>query len=141
MVVVGRKWYRTVRAGRSARLGVATAGRAGHGLRARGRVVTRLADDRGTPPGMKPLSTVGGALPAAVAERRRIRVEMRSEKGVIVYGAGDPGEVMTGPVGPVDSTGLVPCTELREGVGWAIDVVAVGASAESPLATVGTAKP
>ena len=65
---------------------------------------------------------------------------MRSEKGVIVWGAGEPGEVETGAVGPVGSTGSVPCTELREGVGWATDVVAVGASTESSLATVGTAK-
>ena len=79
-------------------------------------------------------------MPAAVAERRRVRVEMRSEKGVIVWGVGEPGEAETGAVGPVDLTGSVPCTELREGVGWAIDVVAAGASAESSLATVGTVK-
>ena len=65
---------------------------------------------------------------------------MRSEKGVIVWGAGDPGEVGTGAVGRVGSTGSVPCTELREGVGRATDVVAAGTSAESSLATVGTAK-
>ena len=65
---------------------------------------------------------------------------MRSEKAVIVWGAGDPGEVGTGAVEPVGSTGSVPCSELRKGVGWATDVVAAGASAESSLATVGTAK-
>ena len=65
---------------------------------------------------------------------------MRSEKGVIVCGAGAPGDVETGAVGPVGLTGSVPCTELREGVGWATDVVAAGAFADSSLATVGTAK-
>ena len=64
---------------------------------------------------------------------------MRSEKGVVVWGAGDAGEVGTGAVGPVGSTALDPCTELREGVSWATDV-AVGAAAESSLVTVGTAK-
>ena len=65
---------------------------------------------------------------------------MRSEKGVIVWDAGDPAEVETGAVGPVGLTGSVPCTELREGVGWATDVVAAVASAEFSLDTVGTAK-
>ena len=65
---------------------------------------------------------------------------MRSEKGVIVWGGGDPGEVEPGAVGPVGLTGSVPCTELREEVGWATDVVAAGASAESSLVTVGTTK-
>ena len=63
---------------------------------------------------------------------------MRSEKGVITWGAGEPGEVETGGVGPVGSTGSVPCTDPREGVGWATEVVAAGAFAESSLATVGT---
>ena len=62
------------------------------------------------------------------------------KKGVIVWGAGEPGEVETGAVEPVGLTGSFPCTELREGVGWATDVVAAGASAESSLAAVGTAK-
>ena len=65
---------------------------------------------------------------------------MRSEEGVIVWDAGDPGEVEMGAIGPVGSTGSVPCTELRGGVGWATDVVAAGASAEPPLATMGTEK-
>ena len=66
---------------------------------------------------------------------------MRSEKGVVVWGAGEPGEVKTGAVGPVGSTGSVPCTELREGVGWATDVVAAGASAESVPPSMGMANP
>ena len=65
---------------------------------------------------------------------------MRSEQGVIVWGAGEPDEVDTGVDGPVGSTGLVYCTELREGVGWATDLVTSGASAESSLATACTAK-
>ena len=65
---------------------------------------------------------------------------MRSEKGVIVWDAGEPRGVETGTVGPVGSTRPVPCTELWEGVGWATGVVAAGASAESSQATVGTAK-
>ena len=108
MVVVGRKLYR---AGR--RVGKSS----GRDRKARGGIVTRLDDGWGTPPGPKPWSTAGGALPDAVAERRRVQVEMWSEKGVIVWGARDAGEVGTGAVGPVDSTGSVPCTELPKGVG------------------------
>ena len=65
---------------------------------------------------------------------------MRSGDCVIVRGAGEPGEVEMDAVGPVSSTGSVPCTELREGVAWATDVVVAGASAEPSLAAVGTAK-
>ena len=65
---------------------------------------------------------------------------MQFEKRVNVWGAGDPGEVGTGAIGPVGSTRSVPCTQLRDGVHMATDVVAAGASAESSLATVGTAK-
>ena len=65
---------------------------------------------------------------------------MRSEPGVVVWGAEEPGDVETNAVGPVGLTESVSCTELREGVRWATDVVAAGASAESLLATFGTAK-
>ena len=67
-------------------------------------------------------------------------MEMRSGKGVIVWGAGEPREVETHPAGPVGSTQSVPCTNRRDGIGWATDVVAAESSAESSLATVGTAK-
>ena len=73
-----------MRTGESARAGVAAAGGTGHGRGTRGGVVTRLEDGRGALLGSKPLSTAGGALPAAVAERQRIRAEMRSEDCVIV---------------------------------------------------------
>ena len=43
---------------------------------------------------------------------------MRSENCVIVWGAGELGEVETDAVGPVDSTESVPCTQLLEWVGW-----------------------
>ena len=111
----------TVRTGGSARVRVTAAAGAGCGRRARGGVVFRLEDGRGAPPGPKPKSTARGTLPAAAAERRRVRVEMRSEKNVVVWGAGKPGEVETDAVGPVGSTKLV-----REGVGWATDFVAAG---------------
>ena len=65
---------------------------------------------------------------------------MRSEECVIVWGAGETGEVQTGAVGPVGSTESVSCTKLREGVDWVTDVVAAGASAEPSLTEVGTAK-
>ena len=65
---------------------------------------------------------------------------MWSGKGVIVWGAGEPDEIETDAVGPVGSTESVSCTELREGVGWAIDAVAAGASAEPSLTAVGTEK-
>ena len=65
---------------------------------------------------------------------------MRSEDCVIVWGAGQPGKVGTDAVGPVGSTESVPCTELREGVGWATDAVAAGALAEPSLTAVGTTK-
>ena len=65
---------------------------------------------------------------------------MRSEDCVIVWGAGEPSEVETDVVGTVGSTESVPCTELCEGIGWAADVVAAGASAEPSLTAVGTTK-
>eukprot|EP00904_Undaria_pinnatifida_P004282 jgi/Undpi1/13855/HiC_scaffold_9.g03506.m1 len=61
---------------------------------------------------------------------------MRSEKGVVVWGAEEPGEVETDAVGPAGSTESVLCTELREGVGWATDIVAAEASAEFSLAAM-----
>ena len=130
----------TVRAGDSSQAGVAAAGGVGRGRGTRGGVVTRPEDGRGTPPGPKPLSTTGGALTAAVAERRRVRMDTRSEECVIVWGAGEPGEVGTDAIGLAGSTGSVPCTELWEGVGWTTDVVAAGASAEPSLTAMGAAK-
>ena len=65
---------------------------------------------------------------------------MRSEDCVIVWGAGEPGDVETDVVGPAGSTELAPCTKLREGVGWTTDVVVAEASAEPSLTVVGTAK-
>ena len=65
---------------------------------------------------------------------------MRSEDGFAVWGAGVPGEAEADAVGPVVSTGSVPCVELLEGVGWATVVAAAGASAEPVPTSVGTAK-
>ena len=58
---------------------------------------------------------------------------MRSEDCVIVWGAREPGEVEIEADGPMGSAKSVPCTELRERVGWAT-------SAEPSLTAVGTAK-
>ena len=75
-----------------------------------------------------------------VAVRRRVRVEMRSEDGFTVGGAGEPGEAGADVVGPVVSTESVPCVGLLEGVGWATTVAAVGVSTEPAPTSVGTAK-
>ena len=64
---------------------------------------------------------------------------MRSEDFVIVWDAGEPGELET-VTGPAGSTESVPCTELLEGFDWATDVVVAGASPEPSLTAVGTAK-
>ena len=58
-----------------------------------------------------------GAIPAAVAVRRRIRVEMRSEDGITVWGTGEPGEAGADVVGFVSSTESAPCVELLKRVG------------------------
>ena len=68
-------------------------------------------------------------------------MEMWSEDGFTVGGAGKPGETGAGTVGPVVWTESVPCVELLEkGVGWATVVAAAGASAEPVLTSVITAK-
>ena len=56
-------------------------------------------------------------MPAAVALRRRVRLEMRSEHGFAVGGAGESDEAGADVVGPVVSTESVPCVGLLEGVG------------------------
>ena len=58
-VSIGSSWSRsdgsgTVRTREPARAGVAAAGKAGRGRGTRGRVVTRLEDGRGAPPGPTP---------------------------------------------------------------------------------------
>ena len=75
----------TVETGEAAGAGVAAVGGAIRGRRTRGGVLSRLADGREAPPGPRPWSTVWGALSAAVAVRRRARVEMRSEDGFAVW--------------------------------------------------------
>ena len=70
--------------------------------------LARLEDGRGASPGPKPWSIAWGAIPAAVAVRRRVRVEMRSEDGFTVWGTGTPGEAGADAVGPVVSTESVP---------------------------------
>ena len=87
-------------------------GGTGRGRGTRGGVLARLADGGGVPPGPEPEPTAGGAVPAAVAVRRRVRVEMRSEDGFTVGGAGEPGEAGADAVGPVVSTASVPCVGL-----------------------------
>ena len=80
-------------------------------------------------------------MPAAVAIRRRVRAEMRSEGGFAVGGAGEPGETGADTVGPVDTTESVPCVELLEKrAGWATVVATAGASEEPVPTPVGTAK-
>ena len=80
-------------------------------------------------------------MPTVVAVRRHIRVEMRSEGGFAVEGAGEPGETGADTVGPVVTTESVPCVELLEkGVGWATVVAEAEASAEPVRTSVGTAK-
>ena len=107
----------------------------------RGGVVARLADGRGAPPGPNPLLTARDALPAAVAVRRRVRVEMRSADGFAVGGAAETGETWTDTVGPAVSTESVPGVELLEkGVGWANVVAEAGAHAEPVPTSLGTAK-
>ena len=132
----------TVGTGEAAGAGVTAVGWAGRGRGTRGGVLARLAEGRGAPPGPKPSSTAGGALPAAVAVRRRVRVEIRPEDGFAVAGAGEPGETGADTVGPAVSMESVPCVELLEkGVGWATVVAAAGASAKPVPTSVGTAKP
>ena len=80
-------------------------------------------------------------MPAVVAARRCVRVEMRSEDGLAVGGAGEPGETGADTVGPAVSTESVPCVELLDkGVGWATFVAVAGASVEPVLTSVGAAK-
>ena len=67
-------------------------------------------------------------------------MEIRSEDGFTVGGVGEPGEAGADAVGPVVSTESVPCVGLYEGVGWTTIVAAAGASAESAVTSVGTAK-
>ena len=67
-------------------------------------------------------------------------MEMWSEHGFIVWGAGKPGEAETDAVEPVVSTESVPCVQLLEGVGWASVVAAAGASVAPVPTSVGTAK-
>ena len=80
-------------------------------------------------------------MPAGVAVRLRVPVEMRSEDGFAVAGVGEPGETRADTVESAVSTESVPCVELLEkGVGWATVVAAAGASAEPVLTSVITAK-
>ena len=129
----------TVGTGEEAGTGVAAVGGAGLGRGTRGGVLARRENSRGALPGSKPYSTAGGAVPAAVAIRRRVRVEMRSEDGLTVWGAREPGEAGADAVGPVASTESAPCVGLPEGVGWATAVAAAGASPEPLPISVGTA--
>ena len=54
---------------------------------------------------------------------------MRSEDGLVVWGAIEPGEAEADAVGPVVLTESVPYEELLDGVGWATIVATAGASA------------
>ena len=81
-----------------------------------------------------------GCITNDVAVRQRVRVEMRSDDGFTVWGAGEPGEAEADAFGPVVSTESVPCVELLERVGWATVVAAAGASVEPVPTSVGTAK-
>ena len=102
----------TVGTDEAAEAGVAAVGGPGRGRGIRSGVLARLADGRGAPPGPKPLLTAGGAALAAVAVRRRVRGEMRSQDGFTVGGIGEPGEAGADAVGPVVSTASVPCVGL-----------------------------
>ena len=84
----------------------------GRGRGTRGGVLARLVNGQGAPPGPKPLSTSGGAALAAVAVRRRVRVEMRSQDGFTVGGIGEPGEAGADAVETTGPTASVPCVGL-----------------------------
>ena len=131
----------TVRTDEAAGAGAKTTGASGRGRGVRGRVIVRRADGLGAPPGPKPSSTAGGAVPAAVAVRRRVRVEMRSEGGKIVRGAGLPGDGGADAAGSVITAESSPCKALvRREARWATVVAVAGASAEPRSPPEGTTK-
>ena len=67
-------------------------------------------------------------------------MEIRSDDGFTVLGAGESGVDEVDAVGPVVATESVSWVELLDGDGWATVVVAAGTSAEPAPTSVGTAK-
>ena len=131
----------TVRAGEAAGAGAVTTARGSHGRGTCGGVLARRANGREAPPGPEPLSTAGGAAPAAAAVRRRVRVEMLPENGKAVGGAGSPGDEGADAAGSMVAAESTSCEVLvGEGTCWATAVAAAGSSAELVPPSEGTAK-
>ena len=129
----------TVRTGESARAGFAAAGGADRGRGTRGGVVTRLKDDEG--PRRARCHSRQQEVPYLLLLLNTGASEWRCGlKTASSSGAPESQARETDAVGPVGSTESVPCSELREGIGWATDVVVAGGSAEPSLTEVGTAK-
>lgn len=85
-VAVGRGGY--CRVGKVAEAGAVTTVGGSRGRWTHGGVIARRADGQGPPPGPKPYSTAGGAMPVAVAARQRVREEMQPKGGKTVKGSG-----------------------------------------------------
>ena len=82
---------RSVGRGEEAGAGAITTAGGDHSRGTRGGMLTRREDCQGAPPGPKTWSTAGGALPATVAVRRCVRVEIRLEGDEESEAAGLPG--------------------------------------------------
>ena len=122
----------TVGVDEAAAAGAITTGAGGRGRGVRGGALARWANGLGAPPGQKPYSTAGGAVPAAAAVRRRVRVKMRPEGGKIFRAIGLPGGEGADAAGSVSTTESSPCKVLvGRGARWETLVAAAGASAES----------
>ena len=103
-----------------------------HGRGTRGDVVARRVDNRGVPPGPKPESPAGGAVPVAAAARRRVRSKMRPKGGKAARGAELPGG---------EGTESSTCKVLAGGgVCWVTAVATAEASAELVPRSEGAAK-
>ena len=132
-VAVAVERDRNVGTDEAAGAGAKTTGAGGRGRGARGGVIAHRADGRtpadglGAPPGVKPQSRAGGAVPAAAAVRRRVRVEVRPEGGKIFRGAGLPGGDGTDAARSVVTAESSPCKVLvGGGAHWATIIGAVG---------------
>ena len=113
----------------------------GRGRGTRGGVIARGTDGLGAPPDPKPQPSAGGAVPVAAALRRRVRVEMRPERGKAARGAGSPGGEGADAAGSVITADFFLC-EVLVGTGacHATVAVAAGASAKPLSPLEGTTK-
>ena len=89
--------------------GAIPTGAGGRGRGTRGGVIARRTYGLGAPSGPKPSPTAGGAVPAAAAVRRRVRVEMRPQGGETFRGAGWPGGEGATAAGSVVTAESSPC--------------------------------